>query len=1455
MMWVHSCAAGGAASGNVVVRRIDVEPLAAAISKLVLEVATAACHPTTLSLPSTLETCVAVAVCMDNGVELVASEVAVIEAGLTLVPVAPDCTLEEARHRIINTVPVVAALADLQGATSALAALCQEHGIPILLVEEQCSRDTAAAAKDSEKQRGCTWSLSLQQPPSAATHVHVCTQIATMHDHDDSGISTSTSTSRGGCAHGLQRLDNHAVNDDDNDDDDDDNHHHHHHHHHHHDGDDEADVNHVSHIFFTSGSTGLPKACAVTRRTLLEAVHNQRTTFNISANSAVFLGSTITFDPSLCDIFMARAADATVAVAPRHLMLTSLPECLQATRATHICTTPTLLQSYPRAALCPATLPALRTVALGGEPMAPLTAATWGTAPAQHRCRLFNVYGVTECCGYQSALEIENPASGAIAQQAPGEKQQQPHQPHQSLPVHRCVGGAMGTARLLLVKNHKHVSAKITALLNGDDGSGSSRGRGDEGCRGGEDGYSGDESDGNACSSNNGHSDAVPAAQRRWPVLAKEYVEVVSPSTRHAATGESHQSLPVHRCVGGAMGTARLLLVKNHKHVSAKITALLNGDDGSGSSRGRGDEGCRGGEDGYSGDESDGNACSSNNGHSDAVPAAQRRWPVLAKEYVEVVSPSTRHAATGEVWVVGGQMGLGYIAAAAAAAAAATTTTTTTTTSSLSATPGTALKGPARLLLKPHASFVYVRGVGAAYRTGDIARTCSSDDQDNDGDEDQHGGGRRLVDGRANGTITNSSSSTSTTSSNNNNHDNHSSKDASASSSSTTTAASECGRLQLLGRVDWQVKLLGRRVDLCGLESQYKQHLAPAVDAVAITAANQWLLCWVTPANEHHVDTHVSTCRTDGGGDGVDTCPHGLPTAPQPRPGGNTMALHAGHGGTAQSCRRCELLRSACLFVLRAHMPSYLVPRTMTCIRTFPTTSSGKLARKHLWRAQSRLYPALSPSPSSTSSSSSSSRPDQACMTSAAGVDTRLDTPLQQLIADVLSQHLPVPMQSPHDTFAQLGGDSLRAVRAVHALLAEINTRHHSNGSTSTTTTTSSSSNNSTSDGGGIGTFAERAAIAPAVVLTSTIVELEQAVIAAFPDMAPLNDCNDDDDADGGVDGVQAHRDSSGTGSTNGSRHHPTPMTTSLNGARERETRRLLAWAAESNDTAVMQLLIRAAHGGATPLMRRRCLAVAYAVACRHGSDGVVRLLNPHVRLADVCEHGCTPFTSGHTTSASTASGTASDMSAGDSTSNGSMMANGAGTDRPTQQRPLHLACGSGSEATVRAVLCHPDTRGGDDAVRRDGDGMTAVHHAARGGAGTRLLQLLLSQEMSKKGKATRQAAASRNKGSKATKGAHQKRSGGTCTVGDVCLHMRDAWGRTPLHWAVVNGHRTAVCALLDHGADATARDAADETPLMIAERRAQCRAADRGGLRPSVFGDIATLLGGSGKTVKLAST
>jgi acyl-CoA synthetase (AMP-forming)/AMP-acid ligase II len=82
-----------------------------------------------------------------------------------------------------------------------------------------------------------------------------------------------------------------------------------------------------------------------------------------------------------------------------------------------------------------------------------------------------------------------------------------------------------------------------------------------------------------------------------------------------------------------------------------------------------------------------------------------------------------------------------------------------------------------------------------------------------------------------------------------------------------------------------------------------------------------------------------------------------------------------------------------------------------------------------------------------------------------------------------------------------------------------------------------------------------------------------------------------------------------------------------------------------------------------------------------------------------------------------------------------------------------------------------------------------------------------------------------------------------------ISLDVKDKFGRTALHWAVLHGHATLVSLLLSHGSSTSIVDSEGETPLDMAERRARCGAQERMGNRASVWGDIATRLGGSGAT------
>ena len=77
----------------------------------------------------------------------------------------------------------------------------------------------------------------------------------------------------------------------------------------------------VSHVYFTSGSSGAPKACVGTHACLARYAVGKNATFGLSSVDCAFVASAHTFDPSLGDIAAAFACGASVALAPRALVL------------------------------------------------------------------------------------------------------------------------------------------------------------------------------------------------------------------------------------------------------------------------------------------------------------------------------------------------------------------------------------------------------------------------------------------------------------------------------------------------------------------------------------------------------------------------------------------------------------------------------------------------------------------------------------------------------------------------------------------------------------------------------------------------------------------------------------------------------------------------------------------------------------------------------------------------------------------------------------------------------------------------------------------------------------------------------------------------------------------------------------------------------------------------------
>ncbi|KAJ3024997.1 UNVERIFIED_CONTAM: hypothetical protein HDU68_007569 [Siphonaria sp. JEL0065] len=204
---------------------------------------------------------------------------------------------------------------------------------------------------------------------------------------------------------------------------------------------------------------------------------------------------------------------------------------------------------------------------------------------------------------------------------------------------------------------------------------------------------------------------------------------------------------------------------------------------------------------------------------------------------------------------------------------------------------------------------------------------------------------------------------------------------------------------------------------------------------------------------------------------------------------------------------------------------------------------------------------------------------------------------------------------------------------------------------------------------------------------------------------------------------------------------------------------------------------------------------------------------------------------------------------------------------------PLHIACINSNEQVAKVLLeC------GALATTTDGTGANSIHLASQHGP-VSLVRLLVYGPTGEPPASTNSAGRSKRKGATATSNSiislllttddngqsplhHASRAGAPNSVLEFLidtvgvqnekriLDQKDSWGRTALHWASVNGHGGAVKVLVGRGADLKVKDLDGEDALEIAERRARCGEALRGGgLRSSLFGDIAKILGGSGGT------
>ncbi len=202
----------------------------------------------------------------------------------------------------------------------------------------------------------------------------------------------------------------------------------------------------LAYVIYTSGTSGQPKGVLIEHRQIANLVASDLAEFALTTADRVVQGSSVAYDSSIEEMWLAFAAGATLLVmddaAAR--LGPDLIGWLRDEGATVFCPPPTLLRATgcddPRAAL-----PALRLLYVGGEALPADIAARWGAGR-----RLVNGYGPTECAVTclrgdivpGAAITIGRPVPGMAAWVLDADLNAVPD----GTPGELCIGGA-GVAR------------------------------------------------------------------------------------------------------------------------------------------------------------------------------------------------------------------------------------------------------------------------------------------------------------------------------------------------------------------------------------------------------------------------------------------------------------------------------------------------------------------------------------------------------------------------------------------------------------------------------------------------------------------------------------------------------------------------------------------------------------------------------------------------------------------------------------------------------------------------------------------------------------------------------------------------------------------------------------------------------------------------------------------------
>lgn len=144
----------------------------------------------------------------------------------------------------------------------------------------------------------------------------------------------------------------------------------------------------AAYVIYTSGSTGLPKGVLIAHASVVNLVKHQQKEFGMNHTENILQFSSLSFDASVEQIFLALTTGACLTLIDKETQLDmeKLEQFIREKKITHLHTVPRVLEILTAAAY-----PDLRRVISGGDTCSTALAEKWSVS-----CDFYNEYGPTE---------------------------------------------------------------------------------------------------------------------------------------------------------------------------------------------------------------------------------------------------------------------------------------------------------------------------------------------------------------------------------------------------------------------------------------------------------------------------------------------------------------------------------------------------------------------------------------------------------------------------------------------------------------------------------------------------------------------------------------------------------------------------------------------------------------------------------------------------------------------------------------------------------------------------------------------------------------------------------------------------------------------------------------------------------------------------------------------------